>query len=284
MLLTVALGSLCASFLNAASNAINQIYDLEIDRINKPSRPLVTGSLTLRQGWRATWVWYVLAIIPTWWVVVFPFTRWSEKGSAPLSFHECFFIYLAGMLFTFAYSAPAFGRTKKHPLLSNLTIAIPRGCLLKVAGWSMVARVFSVEPWFIGGIFMLFLLGAASTKDFSDMKGDEAGGCRTLPIRYGVKRAAWLISPFFVFPWLLIPLGAWTPDPLAPQHSILTGNALFLTLLGVVLALWGAYTVYLLVRRPEELTATENHPSWRQMYLMMMTAQVGFAAAYLFPR
>jgi hypothetical protein len=53
------------------------------------------------------------------------------------------------------------------------------------------------------------------------------------------------------------------------------------SILGVTLALWGAYTVWLLVRNPEELTATENHPSWRHMYLMMMFAQVGFAVAYL---
>ena len=33
VILTVILGSLCASFMNAASNAINQIYDLEIDRV-----------------------------------------------------------------------------------------------------------------------------------------------------------------------------------------------------------------------------------------------------------
>ena len=38
---TVALGSLCAGLLNAASNAINQYYDVENDRINKPHRPLV---------------------------------------------------------------------------------------------------------------------------------------------------------------------------------------------------------------------------------------------------
>lgn len=282
VLLTVALGSLSASFLNAASNAINQIYDVEIDRINKPSRPLVTGELSPAQGWKATWIWYLLAIIPTWWVVVYPYNRWSEKFFAPLAYHECFFIYVAGMLFTFVYSAPAFGRTKKHPILANLTIAIPRGCLLKVAGWSMVAHVFSLEPWFIGSIFMLFLLGAASTKDFSDMKGDEAGGCRTLPIQYGVKRAAWMIAPFFVLPWLLLPLGVAVRDPFgSARYPILTGDPLLLTLLGIGLAIWGSYTVYLLVRRPEELTATENHPSWRHMYLMMMAAQVGFALAYI---
>ena len=273
VILTVALGSLCASFLNAASNAINQIYDLEIDRINKPARPLVTGELTLPQAWRFTWVMYLLAIVPTWLVVVYPHVTWAQKMFAPLPAHECFFIYIAGMIFTFMYSAPAWGRTKRHAILANVTIAIPRGCLLKVAGWTMVARAFWLEPWYIGGIFMLFLLGAASTKDFSDMKGDLAGGCRTLPIRYGVKRAAWMIAPFFVLPWLLMPIGA--------SLGILTGNRLFISILGFALALWGAYTVYLIVRNPDELTATENHPSWRHMYLMMMAAQVGFAVGYL---
>ena len=273
VILTVVLGSLCASFLNAASNAINQIYDLEIDRINKPKRPLVTGELSLRQAWGFTWLMYALAIAPTWLVVVYPYTTWASKFFAPLPAHECFFIYIAGMIFTFIYSAPSFGRTKRHAVLANVTIAVPRGCLLKVAGWTMVARAWSAEPWFIGAIFMFFLLGAASTKDFSDMKGDLAGGCRTLPIRYGVRRAAWMIAPFFIFPWLLIPLGA--------QLGILTGNSTFLVLLGLALALWGSYTVWLIVRNPDELTATENHPSWRHMYLMMMAAQIGFAAAYV---
>ena len=223
VVLTVVLGSLCASFLNAASNGINQIYDLEIDRINKPKRPLVTGEISMRDAWLFTWVMYVLAIVPTWLVVVYPYTTWGAKFLAPLPAHECFFIYIVGMIFTFIYSAPAFGRTKRHAIGANVTIAIPRGCLLKVAGWTMVARALVAEPWFIGSIFMLFLLGAASTKDFSDIEGDRAGGCRTLPIRYGVKRAAYMIAPFFVFPWLLMAVGAAT--------GILTGNHVALTML-----------------------------------------------------
>jgi 4-hydroxybenzoate polyprenyltransferase len=270
---TVVLGSLCAAFLNAASNALNQIYDLEIDRINKPKRPLVTGEVSFRQTWIFIAITYAIGLFPTWWVVVFPYTTWGEKFRAPLSAHECFFIYGIALIATFVYSAPAFGRTKAHPIGANLTIAIPRGLLLKVAGWTMVARASVAEPWFIGAIFMLFLLGAASTKDFSDMEGDRAGGCRTLPIHYGVKRAAWMIAPSFVLPWLLMPVGA--------HLGILTGNETFLTVLGFVLALWGSYTVWLIVRKPEELTSTENHPSWRHMYLMMMAAQIGFAAAYL---
>ena len=271
--LTVVLGSICAAFLNAANNALNQIYDLEIDRINKPKRPLPAGALTIRQAWIFTWIMFALGLIPTWWVVVYPYTTWRAKFFAPLPEHECFFIYLAAFVSTFIYSVPAFGRTKAHPIGANLTIAIPRGCLLKVAGWTMVARATTFEPWFIGSIFMFFLLGAASTKDFSDMKGDLAGGCRTLPIVFGVRRAAYMIAPFFVIPWLLMPLGA--------SLGILTGNRLALDILGAGLVVWGAYTVWLIVRNPDELTATENHPSWRHMYLMMMAAQIGFAAAYV---
>jgi 4-hydroxybenzoate polyprenyltransferase len=282
VVLTVALGSLCASFMNAASNAINQVYDLEIDRLNKPGRPLVTGELSLRKAWGFTWLFYALALVPVWLVVPYPYDTLAAKLAAPLSLRVCFFIYLAGLLFTFVYSAPALGRTKTKGWLANWTIAIPRGVLLKVAGWGMVAPVWSAEPWYIGSIFGLFLLGSLSTKDFADIEGDRAGGCRTLPIVYGVRKAAWIISPFFVLPWLLLPLGILLRDPQDPRHAVLTGNPALLLVLGAALTAWGCYTVYLLVRDPSSLTATENHPSWRHMYLMMMAAQVGFALAYVF--
>lgn len=281
VLLTVLLGSLCASFMNAASNAINQVYDLEIDRLNKPRRPLVTGALSMREAWIFITVFYLLALVPTWLVVPHPFDTLAAKLTAPLERHETFFIYLAGLVFTFIYSAPWAGRTKVRGTLANLTIAIPRGVLLKVAGWAMVATVWHAEPWYIGAIFGLFLIGAASTKDFADMEGDRAGGCKTLPLLYGVRRAAWMIAPFFIFPWLLMPLGVWIPDPQDPQHPILTGNPVLLVVLGLALTVWGVYTVYLLLRDPDSLTETENHPSWRHMYLMMMAAQIGFAVAYL---
>ena len=278
---TVLLGSACAGLLNAASNVVNQYYDIENDRLNKPQRPLVTGAISMPAGFRYSIALYLAAVVPTWLVVVWPAASFADRLAAPPIRHECFFIYLAGMLFTFAYSAPAFGRTKADTFLANLTIAIPRGCLLKVAGWSMVASVASLEPWFIGTIFFLFLLGASSTKDFSDMKGDEAAGCRTLPIRFGVASAARMIAPFFILPWLLMPLGAWIRDPTSPERTILTGNAWLLTGLGLALAAWGTHTVRLILANPQALAESENHPSWTHMYLMMMTAQVGFALAYL---
>src|SRR6266511_3006609 len=229
LLVPVVLGVLMAGIFNAANNAINQIYDLPIDRVNKPKRPLPSGSLTLGEAWVFT-------------------------------------------VFTWIYSAPPL-RTKRHGIWANVTIAIPRGLLLKVAGWSAVKTILDWEPWFIGGIFGLFLLGASSTKDFADIEGDRADGCKTWPILYGVEKAAWMITPFFILPFALIPIGT--------SLGILTGNRSLLYVLGPLLMLYGAYVAYLMVRKPEEMAATENHISWTHMYLMMMVAQVGFALAYI---
>lgn len=281
MVWPVLLGSSCAGLLNAASNVINQSYDIENDRINKPDRPLVTGAISLRSSWTFAMLLYLVAVAPTWLVVSFPEESLAEKFLAPWPRHQCFFIFLAGMVCTFIYSAPLFGRTKAHSFLANITIALPRGCLLKVAGWSMVASVLHLEPWFIGAIFFLFLLGASTSKDFSDMKGDLAAGCRTLPLRYGVQRAALMIAPFFVLPWLLMPLGTWLANPWASGQRVLSGDPVLLATFGLGLALWGTFTAALILRDPQSLASSENHPSWWHMYLMMMVAQIGFALAYV---
>jgi len=253
------IGLTMAAVLNAASNALNQIYDLEIDRVNKPKRPLPSGRLSLHDAWVFTWAAYAVALVLAWLV---------EPGAR----HECFWIVVVATIITFLYSVPPF-RTKRLGIWANVTIAIPRGVLLKVAGWSAVKTVFGAEPWYIGAIFGLFLLGASTTKDFADMEGDARGGCRTLPIIYGVTRAAWMISPSFVIPFLMISAGAWA--------GILTGNFILLQILSAVMTAYGIYVCYLMLRRPEELAVEENHVSWAHMYRMMFVAQIGFALAYL---
>jgi uncharacterized membrane protein len=95
-----------------------------------------------------------------------------------------------------------------------------------------------------------------------------------LPIIYGVRRAAWMISPSFVVPFLMIAVGALT--------GILTGNAVLLLILSAFMTAYGLYVCYLMLRRPEDLAIEENHVSWAHMYRMMFVAQIGFALAYLF--
>jgi 4-hydroxybenzoate polyprenyltransferase len=259
LLVPALIGCVMAMVFNAGNNALNQIYDLEIDRVNKGKRPLPSKRLTIREAWIFTNVTYVITLVLAWLV-------------APGGRHECFWIVLIAMIATYIYSMPPL-RTKQRGIWANVTIAIPRGVLLKVAGWSAVKTVVGVEPWYIGMVFGLFLLGASTTKDFADMEGDRLGGCRTLPIVYGVKRAAWMISPSFVIPFVMINVGAAT--------RVLTGNFWLLQILGAVMTAYGLYVLYLMLRRPEDLAVEENHVSWAHMYRMMFVAQIGFALAYL---
>src|SRR3954463_15761953 len=79
ILLYPIVGLTMAAVLNAASNALNQIYDLEIDRVNKPKRPLPSGRLSLREAWVFTWIAYAIALMLAWFV---------QPGGR----HECFWI------------------------------------------------------------------------------------------------------------------------------------------------------------------------------------------------
>jgi 4-hydroxybenzoate polyprenyltransferase len=255
-------GALMAALLNVASNAVNQIFDLAIDRVNKPDRPLPAGEMTVRGAWTVAALAAAAALGLAW----------------ALNPTTLAIVAVAGFL-VYAYSGPPF-RTKRSWCLANLTIAIPRGSLLFVAGWTAVdgdRRLGSMLLWVLAAMYGLFLLGAASTKDYADMKGDAAEGCVTLPIRFGVRRSVWIIAPFLVLPWLLLDVGVLAHGNLGPQ-------GIFHGLLGLALAGWGAWIVRLLLRDPDALTTAKTHPSWVHMYLLVVVAQVAVALGFWLPR
>ncbi len=255
--LHILLAVIAAGVLNAASNGLNQICDYENDCVNKPHRPLPSGRMTRRQAWIFVAATYLIAL------AMVAVINWQILA-----------IYVAAALATVAYSVPPI-RLKRHPVGSNLIIALIRGELLKVAGWAAVATVLkSVEPWYIGLIYLVFLLGATTTKDFADIEGDRAAGCITLPVKYGATWSARAISPFFLVPWILLPLGLYL--------RILSGNSTAIILLSMIMFSWGSYVVYLINNDPRRLvTEGENHPGWHHMYWMMILGHLGLAAAYL---
>ena len=181
-------------------------------------------------------------------------------------------LFIAAAVFSVLYSAPP-ARRKLRGWLANATVAIPRGVLLKVAGWSLAVSMVSLEAWYIGLILGLFLFGATTTKDFSDITGDATYGVRTLPVVYGPDRAARLIAPFLFLPFLLIGAGTLT--------NVLHGNMVDLLFLCGIATCWGGYVAVLVLRDPDSLTRTENHPAWRHMYYLMVFLQIGFVLAYL---
>lgn len=263
--LYVILGALMASALNAASNVLNQVCDLELDRINKPERPLPRGEIPIAAARTFALALYALSVALAF--VIIP-ARWPELG---------IIVALTAFL-TWAYSAPPL-RLRSSWWLAPLVIAIPRGWLLKVAGWATLAPVTGdAEPWILGGLFFLFILGCAPTKDFSDMEGDRRGGCDSLPLHFGPRRAALMMAPFYVLPWLLLILLALVPVGDAPLLSIAPPWAIGI---GALLTLHGALTAIHLVRHAEDMDGPPGQRAWRNLYCLMMEAQVGVGLAYL---
>jgi len=114
-LIKILIGALSAGFLASASHTLNNIFDLEIDKINKPFRALPSKKISLKEARILTLILYSLSFLPSLYVKT-----------------ELFFIILIIAAFSFVYSSPPF-RTKRIGILENITIAIPRGLLITLA-------------------------------------------------------------------------------------------------------------------------------------------------------
>ena len=166
-------------FLMAGANTINDVFDLEIDRINKPDRPLPSGLLTLRQA--ALWAgFHFLAGI------VLSLGVHSLEFGMALGFTTCLILY--------SY------RLKNTVLWGNFTVALI-SAMAFVYGGAAVGRIYTA---LIVGVFaFLFHLAREIIKDLEDMEGDRAQGVITLPIRFGVQAAIRWTSGILMFLILL---------------------------------------------------------------------------------
>lgn len=259
----VALAALAAVLANAASNAWNQAFDADIDRVNKPTRPIPAGEATVAGALRLGHVCALLGL--------------AVAGAHALLVGRWAFLacVAGGVAATWVYSAPPW-RTKARLWLANPTIAVPRGFLVPVAGWAVLAPVATVEPFALGLVPGLFVLGAATTKDFADVEGDRAHGCRTLPVVFGLAPAARVVAPFLALPFLLYPL-------LSLAGAIQRPFAAW-AVAGGVLAAGGAWTARALLRDPSSLATERNHPAWRGMYLLMLANYGVVLAVHLLAR
>lgn len=252
--LTLLVAVVSALLLTGASNVINQIADVDTDRINRPRRPLPSGEVTLRQAWASVWALCATALVLAAFVNV-PF--WACVAiTVPV---------------TAAYSLPPL-RTKRFVFLANATIATPRGLLMVLAGWAAGGGFGTTESWLLGAVAWVYIFGASATKDFADVDGDKATGCLTLPILWGPGRAARFVAPFLVVPFLAYPPAAaygWLPGGIAPW-----------LVLGGILALLGVIAGALLIRDPMPPTNGKPHAAWGIMYLQLAAAHLG--AAILF--
>ncbi|HEY3361122.1 MAG TPA: geranylgeranylglycerol-phosphate geranylgeranyltransferase [Methanosarcina sp.] len=184
-----------------AGNAINDYFDVRIDSINRPERPIPSGRVKLKEALYFSYILFALGTL-----------------LAFLINPICGFIALFNSLLLIFYAKTL----KSTPLLGNLSIGYLTG-----SSFLFGASVFEFEG--LKSLFVLFLLAALAitareiVKDIEDMEGDKMEGADTLPLRIGAKKASYLAG-FIGFLAVLF-------SPLPYFMSILGLRYLYLVLL-----------------------------------------------------
>jgi geranylgeranylglycerol-phosphate geranylgeranyltransferase len=161
--IALALAVLSAACIGAGANAINDVFDLGIDRVNRPSRPLPSGAVTVGAA-RSMW-----AVS-------------SALGIGLSAFLSAvhFGIALCSVLLLYGYSA----WLKKTPLAGNLAVALVLGLAL-VYGGLAVSSAQGAVLLLGAGLAAGTTLAREVAKDIEDAAGDATEGARTLPLVVG---------------------------------------------------------------------------------------------------
>jgi geranylgeranylglycerol-phosphate geranylgeranyltransferase len=160
--------------ITAGANTINDYYDLEIDRINRPNRPLPAGLLCSKEAHVYSWILFSAGVVLSFFI---------HLGA--------FFIAIGAVIILYFYSA----RLKRTILLGNITVSFFLGIAF-IYGGLAVGRIAAA---LIVGVFsFLYNLGREIMKDIEDIEGDRSQAVITFPIRYGIKKAFYLIMVIFI--------------------------------------------------------------------------------------
>lgn len=171
------MGMLALLFGNAYIVGINQIYDVRLDRINKPFLPLASNEMSKRVAW--------FVIVTSAILGLFIVKRFFSS--------LIFGLYAFGMVFGTLYSIPPF-RFKRYPLLAAITISCVRGFLMNFGVYHATKSALGVPfawspPITFLAIFMsVFATVIALSKDLPDIRGDIAEGVPTFASSIGPAR------------------------------------------------------------------------------------------------
>ena len=169
--------ALSAGMTAAAGNVINDIFDLEIDKINRPNRPLPSGTIKLSEALGL----YIGLVIFSVFI--------STLINLP-----ALIIEIITTVFLFLYSIIL----KKKPLAGNLLISFLTGLAFIYGGVAVGNWGLAIIPAVFA--FLINLLREL-IKDMEDLEGDSAKGAITFPGKYGFLRTKKII---FVVVFILI--------------------------------------------------------------------------------
>ena len=167
---------------------INDIADIDIDKISNKERPLVQGVMTTSDMKEVGLIWLVIALSGSWSAGFYPF-----------------YMCIVGLFVSHIYSAEPFC-LKRIPVLSTFLISIA-SLVTILAGFFFVSwdKTFQTFPLLLAlGTLVVFTL-EINIKDMKDIEGDKANGIKTLPVIFG-KNGPRVVGLCFALSILSVPL------------------------------------------------------------------------------
>jgi 4-hydroxybenzoate polyprenyltransferase len=160
------LALLLVTFLVGGVYVLNQIFDIESDRLNQKLFFLAKGYISKGSAIVETIFLNLLSVI-------FAFFISRELG----------FLFLLGMIFGFVYSAPP-ASFKNRPFGGLILNALAHGNLAFLIGWSMNGSL-SVDSLLFSLPYMFAVAAIYLNTTIPDMEGDRKTGKTTLAVRWG---------------------------------------------------------------------------------------------------
>ena len=156
--------------VNIAIVGVNQITDVEIDRINKPWLPIAAGVLSM-SGAR------VVVIVCTTVPLLLAVTQGAVETVAVAT----------GLAVGALYSLPPF-RLKRFPVAASLCITGVRSLVVNLGVYWHFAGRIDAPVWALCLFVLPFSFAIAVLKDVPDIEGDRAYSIRTFTVRLGGQR------------------------------------------------------------------------------------------------
>jgi homogentisate phytyltransferase / homogentisate geranylgeranyltransferase len=169
---------------------LNQLTDVEIDRINKPDLPLASGALTIKQGWIVVTIMGLLAI-----AIALVSGVWLLATVG------------VSLIIGTAYSLPPI-RLKKFPFLAAFCILTVRGVVVNLGLFLHFNRQFQGQEFINGNIWLLslfillFTIAIAIFKDVPDLEGDRKYKIATFSLILGKTKVFQLTCGIVAFCYL----------------------------------------------------------------------------------
>jgi 4-hydroxybenzoate polyprenyltransferase len=178
----------------AAGNIINDIYDVEIDYINKPEKVIIGKKITEKN---ANYLFIILNVIG----VGLGFYISNQIGKPEFS---GYFVVISALLYlyaTFIKSIPIFGNVIVSALVAFSLLIVGLFDLLPTINFLNQDYQSFIFGTLLNYSFFAFYINLMReiVKDIEDIDGDKNGDLSTLPIILGRRRTSYIVFGMSIF-------------------------------------------------------------------------------------